>query len=54
MTWIEDFFIHWKTTLFGLAAAALIQLQQGTSYKTVALSFAIALLGAFAKDGNKQ
>lgn len=45
----------WKTTLFGIAGGALNLLAQGTNWKSVLVSTAIAGLGFFAKDsGNRQ
>lgn len=52
MNLIESFFVHWKTSLFGIAAAGFNQLQNGTNWKTVLVSAAIALLGLFSSDGN--
>jgi len=48
------FLSHYKTTLFGLAASALNLLANGTSWKQVAMSVALGLLGIFAKDFNKS
>jgi hypothetical protein len=38
----------------GIAAGVLIQISQGTSWKTVLTSLAVAALGAAAKDANKH
>lgn len=51
MRTIESFFIHWKTSLFGIAAGAFNSLAHGTAPKQVALSVALALLGLFSHDG---
>jgi hypothetical protein len=48
------FFSHYKTTLFGFAASGLNLLANGTGFKQVAMSFALALLGIVAKDFNKS
>jgi len=53
MNIFQSFIVHWKTSLFGIAAAAFTQLSQGTNWKTVAMSASLALLGLLAKDGNK-
>lgn len=47
-------FVHYKTTLCGLAAGALNALAHGVAPKQVAVSLALAALGAVAHDGDKQ
>ena len=41
---------NWKTTLAGIATAALNVLANGTNWKQIALSAAVAALGALASD----
>lgn len=53
MNTIKSIFIHWKTSLCGIAAAGLNTTANGTSWKQIALSAAFALVGLFAKDGDK-
>ncbi len=43
---------NWKTTLFGLAAAALNLFANGTNWKQVLVALGLAGLGAVAKDHN--
>ena len=42
----------WRTTLFGIGAAALNLLANGTHWKEVLLSVGFAALGVAAKDSN--
>ena len=50
---MSAFLSHYKTTLFGIAAAALNMLANGTDWKHVLMSTAIAAFGIVAKDFNK-
>ena len=43
---------NWKTTVFGLGAGALNLLANGTNWKQVLLSLAVAGVGLVAKDSN--
>jgi hypothetical protein len=43
---------NWKTTLFGLGAAGLNLLANGTNWREVLFAVGIAALGIFAKDAN--
>lgn len=43
---------NWKTTLAGLAAAALQLFSQGTGWKNILASIGLAAIGSFAKDSN--
>jgi hypothetical protein len=45
-------FNNWKTTLFGFAAGILNMFANGTSWKQVIYSVAVAGLGLLAKDFN--
>lgn len=49
-TTFELFFVHYKTSLAGIAAAALNSYANGTSPKQIAVSAALALIGLFASD----
>lgn len=51
---INNAFTHWKTTLAGAAAAALSVIANGRSGSQIAAAIAMALIGFFAKDSNKQ
>ena len=50
MKTIEQFFIHWKTSLAGILAAAANSYANGVSGKQVAISLGIAFLGLFSSD----
>lgn len=45
---------NWKTTLAGLAAAALNLFANGGSPKQIGLSLAVSVLGALASDTQKK
>ena len=47
---MKSFWQSWKTTLLGLGAGALNSAANGTSWKNIGLSVALAFLGAFAQD----
>lgn len=49
---VQAFFVHWKTSLLGIAAGFFtVWGQQG--WKSAAAGAAIALIGIFASDGGK-
>lgn len=50
MKTIENFFVHWKTSLFGILAAAANAAANGTSPKQILVSVTLALIGLFASD----
>lgn len=41
---------NWKTTLFGIGAAALNMFANGVNWKQILVSVGLAGLGLFAKD----
>ena len=43
---------NYQTTLIGLAGAGLVQVSQGTNWKTVLASMLVALFGLVSKDAN--
>ena len=51
---MNAFLKSYKTTLFGIAAAALNMLANGTSWKQVLMSTALAGVGIVAKDFDKS
>lgn len=50
MNTLKSFLVHWKTSLFGIIAAAASAAANGTSWKQIAVSAALALIGLFASD----
>ena len=44
-------FVHWRTSLAGVAIGALNLYAQGATPKAIALSVALAVLGLVASDG---
>lgn len=51
---MANFFKNWKTTIFGIAGGSLNMLANGTGWKQVLFSVALAVLGIFAKDADKS
>lgn len=45
-------FKNWKTSLFGIGAAALNMFANGTNWKQVLFSLGVAGLGILSKDHN--
>lgn len=43
---------NWKTTLIGIVGGALNLFASGVNWKSVAMSAALAALGAVSKDSN--
>lgn len=54
MNTVKAFFTHWKTSLAGIVASSAQLYAGGTSFKNVALSTAIAVLGLLSSDGDKK
>jgi hypothetical protein len=52
MKTIENWFVHWKTSLAGIIAAAANMYAGGHSIGSVAVSAGIAFLGLFASDAS--
>ncbi len=50
MNTIKSWFVHYKTSLAGIAGAALNQYASGTSVKSVLFSLALAAIGLFSSD----
>ena len=54
MNTIRGFFVHWKTSLCGIAAGALQAYAGGKTLPNVLLTAAITFLGLFASDGSSS